>query len=349
MFYIVEAMPTGRGDDDKEIRVGSGGGDAGHEGTEQDYAANAGNLASGAAGARAQLLDPPLPVKVDSAGRTRGSSEHPRLPPLCLATRVEFPRVARREPVRISRRDGVLVQPVCGLDQVRRAFEVGRQSLDEAADRVAPRLTAPCHDDRRQRLLSRLLCGECRPLVVGVLERVPRVADIALSLIPPVFPAVHRVLGGIVSRELARAAHVAPGLMTRSDLHYGRAEAKWRQGAEALRVAYQAHSERFPRGVRVPPSSPTAAWIAPPERATHERSSQNSDVDWLIPLDSFRPERPGRRYSLIAAARRALVGVKAMVAPVFQLPRVIAADPPVAAFRPAARTISAGLRADPAY
>jgi hypothetical protein len=53
--------------------------------------------------------------------------------------------------------------------------------------------------------------------------------------------------------------------MTPSDLHYyRRAGAKWRQRAKVLRAAYQAHPERFPRGVPVPPSLPTAAWINKP-------------------------------------------------------------------------------------
>ncbi len=58
--------------------------------------------------------------------------------------------------------------------------------------------------------------------------------------------------------------HVALGLMTPADLHDGRAAAKWQQRAEVLRAAYQAHPERFPRGVPVPPPLPTAAWINKP-------------------------------------------------------------------------------------
>ncbi|MBI2158548.1 MAG: transposase [Candidatus Rokubacteria bacterium] len=55
--------------------------------------------------------------------------------------------------------------------------------------------------------------------------------------------------------------HGALGLMTPHDLHYGLAAAKWQQRAEVLRAAYAAHPERFPRGVPVPPTLPTAAWI----------------------------------------------------------------------------------------
>jgi putative transposase len=58
--------------------------------------------------------------------------------------------------------------------------------------------------------------------------------------------------------------HSALGLMTPHDIHYGLAAAKWRRRAEILRVAYQAHPERFPRGVPVPPPLPTAAWINKP-------------------------------------------------------------------------------------
>jgi hypothetical protein len=47
-------------------------------------------------------------------------------------------------------------------------------------------------------------------------------------------------------------------------MHYGLAEAKWQHRAAILRAAYDAHPERFPRGVPVPPPLPTAAWINKP-------------------------------------------------------------------------------------
>ena len=52
--------------------------------------------------------------------------------------------------------------------------------------------------------------------------------------------------------------------MTPHDIHYGLAAGKWQRRAEILRAAYQAHPERFPRGVPVPPPLPTAAWINKP-------------------------------------------------------------------------------------
>lgn len=58
--------------------------------------------------------------------------------------------------------------------------------------------------------------------------------------------------------------HGALGLMTPHDMHYGLAQTKWQQRAVVLRAAYHAHPERFPRGVPVPPSLPTAAWINKP-------------------------------------------------------------------------------------
>ncbi len=58
--------------------------------------------------------------------------------------------------------------------------------------------------------------------------------------------------------------HVALGLMTPYDIHYGLAQAKWEQRAEVLRAAYAAHPERFPRGIPLPPPLPTAAWINKP-------------------------------------------------------------------------------------
>jgi putative transposase len=58
--------------------------------------------------------------------------------------------------------------------------------------------------------------------------------------------------------------HVALGLMTPYDMHYGLAQGKWEQRATVLRAAYDAHPERFPRGLPLPPPLPTAAWINKP-------------------------------------------------------------------------------------
>jgi putative transposase len=58
--------------------------------------------------------------------------------------------------------------------------------------------------------------------------------------------------------------HSALGLMTPHDIHYGVAAAKWQHRAAVLRAAYDAHPERFPHGVPVPPPLPTAAWINKP-------------------------------------------------------------------------------------
>ena len=52
--------------------------------------------------------------------------------------------------------------------------------------------------------------------------------------------------------------------MTPHDIHYGLAAGKWQRRAEILRAAYQAHPERFPRGVPVSLPLPTAAWINKP-------------------------------------------------------------------------------------
>ena len=52
--------------------------------------------------------------------------------------------------------------------------------------------------------------------------------------------------------------------MTPYDMHYGLAQAKWKQRAQVLRAAYAAHPERFPRGNPLPPPLPTAAWINKP-------------------------------------------------------------------------------------
>jgi putative transposase len=58
--------------------------------------------------------------------------------------------------------------------------------------------------------------------------------------------------------------HVALGLMTPYDMHYGLAHEKWRLRAEALASAYGAHPERFPNGMPTPPRLPVAAYINKP-------------------------------------------------------------------------------------
>jgi putative transposase len=52
--------------------------------------------------------------------------------------------------------------------------------------------------------------------------------------------------------------------MAPHDIHYGLAAGKWQRRAEILRAAYQAHPERFPPGVPVPPPLPTVACINKP-------------------------------------------------------------------------------------
>jgi hypothetical protein len=89
--------------------------------------------------------------------------------------------------------------------------------------------------------------------------------------------------------------HGALGLMTPHDIHYGLAVAKRQQRAEALRAAYYAHPERFPRGV--PTAAADRAWIIRPRRrwpsprqrgVTRDGCSQISDADCLIRLNNFR-------------------------------------------------------------
>ena len=62
--------------------------------------------------------------------------------------------------------------------------------------------------------------------------------------------------------------HVALGLMTPHDIHYGLAREKWNRRAESLAAKYAACPERFPRGVPTPPPLPVAAWINKPVSAT---------------------------------------------------------------------------------
>ena len=85
----------------------------------------------------------------------------------------------------------MFVEAARRFDQIGRGSDVFRQRFDELGDRMTPRLATPSHDECLQRLLRRLLRGERRPLVVAVLDGVLRMSGVALSLIPPVLPAIH--------------------------------------------------------------------------------------------------------------------------------------------------------------
>ena len=59
--------------------------------------------------------------------------------------------------------------------------------------------------------------------------------------------------------------HTGIGLLTPEAVHYGRAQDIQKARGEILRVAYEAHPERFVKKVPVPPLVPEAAWINKPK------------------------------------------------------------------------------------
>ena len=65
--------------------------------------------------------------------------------------------------------------------------------------------------------------------------------------------------------------HSGIGLLTPEMVHYGKAELVISQREIVLASAFNAHPERFVRGMAVPPSLPEAAWINKPKK-TSERS-----------------------------------------------------------------------------
>jgi len=90
--------------------------------------------------------------------------------------------------------------------------------------------------------------------------------------------------------------HVALGLMTPYDMHYGLAQAKWDQRAVVLRAAYAAHPERFPRGIPLPPPLPTAAWINKPlglDVAPKAPTAQVADAVAFSPAGITAPDGGG--------------------------------------------------------
>jgi putative transposase len=90
--------------------------------------------------------------------------------------------------------------------------------------------------------------------------------------------------------------HVALGLMTPYDMHYGLAQAKWEQRAAVLRAAYAAHPERFPHGIPLPPPLPTAAWINKPlglDIAPKAPTAQVADAVAFSPAGITAPDGGG--------------------------------------------------------
>ncbi len=59
--------------------------------------------------------------------------------------------------------------------------------------------------------------------------------------------------------------HSSLGLMTPAMVHYGQAERVREQRTQVLKAAYNAHPERFVRGISGLPPPTQAVWINPPE------------------------------------------------------------------------------------
>ena len=62
--------------------------------------------------------------------------------------------------------------------------------------------------------------------------------------------------------------HSSLGLMTPSDVHFGRAPIIIQKRQNVLQTAYEKHPERFVNGVPEVPKLPEAVWINPPQKTT---------------------------------------------------------------------------------
>ena len=62
--------------------------------------------------------------------------------------------------------------------------------------------------------------------------------------------------------------HSGIGLLTPEAMHYGLAKDVRKAREEVLRIAFEAHPERFVRKVPAPPVVPEAAWINKPKPAS---------------------------------------------------------------------------------
>jgi len=67
--------------------------------------------------------------------------------------------------------------------------------------------------------------------------------------------------------------HTGLGLLTPADVHYGRAATVLTNRQVILQRAYEAHPERFVKGVPKPVPAPSAVWINPPKESSQAQSS----------------------------------------------------------------------------
>lgn len=65
--------------------------------------------------------------------------------------------------------------------------------------------------------------------------------------------------------------HSGIGMLTPEVVHYGLARDVVESRKKVLEVAFEAHPERFVRGVPLPPALPEAAWINPPAEVLEDR------------------------------------------------------------------------------
>jgi len=95
--------------------------------------------------------------------------------------------------------------------------------------------------------------------------------------------------------------HSALGLHTPHDVHFGQAQARNAERAIVLTQAYQAHPERFVRGLPVPASLPTEVWINPPKI----RTAGQADLGCGQVVGNQRPSSAGCPRAVHSPADRA--------------------------------------------
>ena len=71
--------------------------------------------------------------------------------------------------------------------------------------------------------------------------------------------------------------HSALGLMPPATVHFGQAQVVYEQRQQVLHAAYNAHPERFVRGLPTPPELPTAVWINRPQSINDEDQAPRVD------------------------------------------------------------------------
>jgi putative transposase len=100
--------------------------------------------------------------------------------------------------------------------------------------------------------------------------------------------------------------HSGLGLFTPHDVHHGKVDAKIVARRAVLQAAFDAHPERFPRGLPQPAQPARTVWINPPKvddgKNDAPECARNDDLEPTLTLPSPKIDSFGSRSSQVMEA-----------------------------------------------